>query len=64
MLWLMPIAILFASLVPLVALLVRLKGEVGRTTGELRQCAALRPALVEIGQDARALQEEVRRRIR
>lgn len=64
MLWLMPTAILFASAVPLVALLLRVKREVGRTTEELRRGAALRPVLVEIGRDARALQVEAQRRIR
>jgi len=63
MLWLMPTAILLASVVPLTALLLRLKGEVARTTEELRRCAALRPVLAEIGRDARTLQVEARRRI-
>lgn len=55
MFWILPLAAAAIALVPIMALARRLASEMGLLRGELDRFSDLRPALLELGSDARAL---------
>ncbi|MDP8992452.1 MAG: hypothetical protein M3N31_05270 [Actinomycetota bacterium] len=63
-LWILPLLVVAAGLVPVAILVLRAAEEAGNLGRQLRELGALRPALVEVrtaGRQLRASMEELRR---
>ena len=59
LLWIVPIAVLVVGALPVLMAAARLSAELTALRGDLRNWSAVRPALVEVGDDAEALRRRV-----